>query len=51
MPHSNDLSQNVSWEGNNGEKWIVKENLSSSKSIDVKLTPLVVEEKLELIKE
>lgn len=49
MPHINDLSQNVIWEGNNGEKWIVKEGFQSEKSIEVKLVPLKVVE--ELIKE
>ena len=44
MPHINDLSQNVIWEGNNGEKWIVTDSLSSKENINVKLSPLKVEE-------
>ncbi len=46
MPHINDLSQNVIWEGNNGEKWIVQEGMTSTKSISVILIPLKVEEQL-----
>jgi hypothetical protein len=49
MPHINDLTQNVVWEGNNGEKWIVENGITSAKSIDVKLVPLKIEQ--ELIKE
>ena len=49
MPHINDLSQNVVWEGNNGEKWIIAESLSSTDELDVKLKRLKVDEKLEEI--
>lgn len=51
MPHINDASQNNVWEGNNGEKWIVDNLITSPDKIDITLKRLKVEEKLELIKE
>jgi len=51
MPHINDLSQNVIWEGNNGEKWIVDESMTSTNEINAKLKQLKVEEILVPIKE
>lgn len=46
MPHINDGSQNNVWEGNNGEKWIVKNLMTSPEEIIITLVKLKVVEEL-----
>ena len=46
MPHINDLSQNIVWDGNNGEKWMVEGSVNSPTEILVTLKRLKVEEQL-----
>lgn len=47
MPHIIDLSQNVIWEGNNGERWQVTDSTSDTKQIVAILTRLPVVERVE----
>ena len=44
MPHINDLGQNLIFEGNNGEKWVVKRSVTDPDKINVELERLKVEE-------
>lgn len=43
MPHINDLTTGVVWEGNNGDKWVVAEGIHSEKEIMPKLVKMEVE--------
>lgn len=46
MPHINDLTAGVLWEGNNGDKWMVDSGVHDPEEINVKLKKLQMTEQL-----